>query len=219
MLFGESCHAARGEPAGDAHPARRGDHAPLRGQGARAGPRCAQRQHGLHLRPVLRAAMRPRHTRRCCSTRCSATPRCSRAPTKSRRPGASSPRCTTSGDGWDAKPAPDGELCFYEAGSWGPDNADQLIEHDGRRLAPPIVMPTGQTSALEVSRPASLGRSARTASPNASTSWARSGRRRPSRPRRPGRARRPSPGRWPTHAWPAISDRANRSASGRARAC
>jgi glucose-6-phosphate 1-dehydrogenase len=24
-------------------------------------------------------------------------------------------------------------ICFYEAGSWGPDNADRLIEHDGRR--------------------------------------------------------------------------------------
>ena len=38
---------------------------------------------------------------------------------------------------WDAKNekkgTDDADLCFYEAGSWGPDNADRLIEHDGRR--------------------------------------------------------------------------------------
>jgi len=34
---------------------------------------------------------------------------------------------------WDAKSDPDSEICFYEAGSWGPENADQLIERDGRR--------------------------------------------------------------------------------------
>ncbi len=34
---------------------------------------------------------------------------------------------------WDRDGTPDSELCFYEAGSWGPENADQLIEHDGRR--------------------------------------------------------------------------------------
>jgi glucose-6-phosphate 1-dehydrogenase len=27
----------------------------------------------------------------------------------------------------------DVEICFYEAGSWGPEHADRLIEHDGRR--------------------------------------------------------------------------------------
>jgi glucose-6-phosphate 1-dehydrogenase len=34
---------------------------------------------------------------------------------------------------WDAKSDPDSEICFYEAGSWGPEAADQLIERDGRR--------------------------------------------------------------------------------------
>ncbi len=46
-------HAARAESAGDAHPARRGHHAALRRQGARAWPGRAQREHGFHLRPVL----------------------------------------------------------------------------------------------------------------------------------------------------------------------
>ena len=34
---------------------------------------------------------------------------------------------------WDARSEPDSEICFYEAGSWGPDQADRLMEHDGRR--------------------------------------------------------------------------------------
>ena len=28
---------------------------------------------------------------------------------------------------------PDSGICLYEAGSWGPENAETLIEHDGRR--------------------------------------------------------------------------------------
>jgi glucose-6-phosphate 1-dehydrogenase len=36
-------------------------------------------------------------------------------------------------DEWDKAGTPDSEMCFYEAGSWGPQNADDLIEHDGRR--------------------------------------------------------------------------------------
>jgi glucose-6-phosphate 1-dehydrogenase len=34
---------------------------------------------------------------------------------------------------WDAKGEPDEGICFYEAGGWGPDDAEKLIEHDGRR--------------------------------------------------------------------------------------
>jgi len=34
---------------------------------------------------------------------------------------------------WDARSEPDSEICFYEAGGWGPDQADRLIEHDERR--------------------------------------------------------------------------------------
>jgi glucose-6-phosphate 1-dehydrogenase len=35
--------------------------------------------------------------------------------------------------GWDEKGDEDTDICFYEAGSWGPAQADELIEHDGRR--------------------------------------------------------------------------------------
>ena len=34
---------------------------------------------------------------------------------------------------WDREGTPDSDICFYEAGSWGPEAADKLIEHDGRR--------------------------------------------------------------------------------------
>src|SRR5918995_4447759 len=34
---------------------------------------------------------------------------------------------------WDADGTPDSDICFYEAGSWGPEAADRLMEHDGRR--------------------------------------------------------------------------------------
>jgi glucose-6-phosphate 1-dehydrogenase len=34
---------------------------------------------------------------------------------------------------WDAEGTPDTDICFYEAGSWGPEQAEELIEHDGRR--------------------------------------------------------------------------------------
>jgi len=34
---------------------------------------------------------------------------------------------------WDKDGTPDSDICFYEAGSWGPEAADALIEHDGRR--------------------------------------------------------------------------------------
>jgi glucose-6-phosphate 1-dehydrogenase len=36
-------------------------------------------------------------------------------------------------DEWDKTSGPDSEICFYEAGSWGPTAADELMEHDGRR--------------------------------------------------------------------------------------
>jgi glucose-6-phosphate 1-dehydrogenase len=34
---------------------------------------------------------------------------------------------------WDKEGTADSDICFYEAGSWGPENADELIQHDGRR--------------------------------------------------------------------------------------
>jgi len=34
---------------------------------------------------------------------------------------------------WDRDGTADSDICFYEAGSWGPENADELIEHDDRR--------------------------------------------------------------------------------------
>jgi len=33
--------------------------------------------------------------------------------------------------------AGEGDLCFYEAGTWGPEAADKLIEHDGRKWRRP----------------------------------------------------------------------------------
>ncbi|CAN5854759.1 glucose-6-phosphate dehydrogenase [soil metagenome] len=35
--------------------------------------------------------------------------------------------------GWDEAGDPDADICFYEAGGWGPAEADRLIESDGRR--------------------------------------------------------------------------------------
>ena len=49
-LFKDSATRPRGEPARDADPARRGDHAALRGQGPGPGHRRPQRDDGLHLR-------------------------------------------------------------------------------------------------------------------------------------------------------------------------
>jgi glucose-6-phosphate 1-dehydrogenase len=34
---------------------------------------------------------------------------------------------------WDEDGTPDSDICFYDAGSWGPDAAEELIEHDNRR--------------------------------------------------------------------------------------
>ena len=34
---------------------------------------------------------------------------------------------------WDEDGTPDSDICFYEAGSWGPEAAEELLEHDGRR--------------------------------------------------------------------------------------
>ncbi len=34
---------------------------------------------------------------------------------------------------WTDEGGADADMCFYEAGTWGPSNADNLIEHDGRR--------------------------------------------------------------------------------------
>jgi glucose-6-phosphate 1-dehydrogenase len=34
---------------------------------------------------------------------------------------------------WDREGTPDSDICFYEAGGWGPEAADELIERDGRR--------------------------------------------------------------------------------------
>ena len=36
-------------------------------------------------------------------------------------------------DEWDRRGDPDADICFYEAGSWGPSEAERLIESDGRR--------------------------------------------------------------------------------------
>jgi glucose-6-phosphate 1-dehydrogenase len=36
-------------------------------------------------------------------------------------------------DAWDREHVPESGVCAYEAGSWGPPAAEELIEHDGRR--------------------------------------------------------------------------------------
>jgi len=38
-------------------------------------------------------------------------------------------------DNWDQEKESD--VCFYEAGTWGPDKAEKLIEHDNRRWRKP----------------------------------------------------------------------------------
>jgi len=38
-------------------------------------------------------------------------------------------------DKWDE--ATESDLCFYEAGTWGPEKAEKLIEHDNRRWRKP----------------------------------------------------------------------------------
>ncbi len=53
-LFRESVGRSRAQRPGDAHPARRGDHAALRGQGTGPRPGRSHRQHGLRLRHLVR---------------------------------------------------------------------------------------------------------------------------------------------------------------------
>jgi glucose-6-phosphate 1-dehydrogenase len=36
-------------------------------------------------------------------------------------------------DAWDSEHAPGTQVSQYEAGTWGPEAAEQLIERDGRR--------------------------------------------------------------------------------------
>ena len=72
----------------------------------------------------------PRPTSASSSTPWSATPPCSSAPTRSSRPGASS----TPLQAWENDEAP---LARYEAGTWGPEEADRLMEADGRRWRRP----------------------------------------------------------------------------------
>ena len=90
-------HRPGPEPAGHPHPAGRGDHAPLRGQGPGARHGHPAGDDGLHLRlgvqRRLTGRLRDAHPR----LRSRATPRCSPAPTRSRRRGASSTRSSTPG--------------------------------------------------------------------------------------------------------------------------
>ena len=65
-----------------------------------------------------------------CSTPWSATRRSSSAATRSSRPGRSSPIL----DAWEDGETP---LAGYAAGTWGPRQADQLIERDGRQWRTP----------------------------------------------------------------------------------
>ena len=132
MLFREAATRARAEPAGAAHPARRGHHAALRGQGARARPRRAQREHGLHLRLVLHArgarGLRDAAPRRDARRRLAVHAR-------RRGRGGVGHRHAARRDlgGLGSALATTSDLARYEAGTWGPEAADQLLERDGRR--------------------------------------------------------------------------------------
>jgi glucose-6-phosphate 1-dehydrogenase len=68
MLFRGRTVRARTQPAGPAHPARRGDHCCASRQGARARPRRPEREHGLHVRLVVQprgaGGVRDAHPRR-----------------------------------------------------------------------------------------------------------------------------------------------------------
>ena len=119
MLFGDSATPPEANLLAMRIQPDEGTGAALRGQGTRAGPRRAQRQHGLHLWPVIRPRRRPRRTRRCCSTRCSATRRSSLVPTRSRRHGRSTP-LTQIWQEWDREARPTAISASTRPGHGGP---------------------------------------------------------------------------------------------------
>ena len=89
------------------------------------------REHGLPVRHGVLRRRPPRPTRRCCSTRCSATARSSPARTRSSSRGGSWSRCSTRGEAQGGGPH------LYEAGTWGPEAADELLARDRRRWRRP----------------------------------------------------------------------------------
>ena len=115
----------------DAHPARRGDRPALHLEGARPGDHSSRRGDGLPLRRVLRveharglrAASARRHARRRHALH---------APRRGRRAmGVHRPRVRRLGARGE-HPSP-----IYAAGSWGPEQAEDLIARDGRRWRKP----------------------------------------------------------------------------------
>ena len=69
----------------------------------------------------------PKPTRRCCSTRCSAIRRCSRATIR---------RSVVGADHADTRGVErrrEVSIPTYEAGEWGPPEADAMMARDGRR--------------------------------------------------------------------------------------
>ena len=89
-------------------------------------------EDGLPLRASTSARRPPTPTSGSSSTRCTATPRSSRAATRWRRRGSSSRPSSTSG-----ARTPPSDLPNYEAGTWGPEAAMELLARDGRRWRRP----------------------------------------------------------------------------------
>ena len=122
---------ARARRARAAHPARRGHHPALRRQGARPGVPGAVGLDGLLLRRRLprgdARGLRAPPARRARRRPDAVHPQ----PTRSSRRGASS---TPSSRAWADERAP---LARYDAGSWGPPEADELLARDGRRWRRP----------------------------------------------------------------------------------
>ena len=118
----------RAEPARAPDPARRGDPPALRRQGARARARRPGGQHGLHLRlgvqRRLARRLRDAHPRRAARRRVAVHP-------GRRGRGGVGHRDARSSTPGSSSRAPD--FPNYEAGSWGPSAADELLERDGRR--------------------------------------------------------------------------------------
>ncbi len=88
-------------------------------------------QHGLPVRHRVLRARRPRPTRPCCSTRCAATAPTSPGRTRWRSRGGSWSRVLEAWKAQGGGPHP------YEAGTWGPEAADELVARDRRRWRRP----------------------------------------------------------------------------------
>ena len=150
------------EPARDPDPARRGDHAAVRGQGARASGSTSASvtmdfTYGSAFSVDSPGRVRDAHPRRAAR----ATPRCSPGPTRSRRRGASSTRSST--------PGPTGRRPTSRTttpGTWGPAAADELLGPRRPALAPDLTSRRGDDRDAGGPIGAATRRRSRSASPS-----------------------------------------------------